>query len=210
MMKLLISFIAIATLIGASLWAIIYPLPPHRLSKVVAKFALILGLAILIMGGYAGTARADVTHLKEADQWIYQSQTVLSDESGFDWQVTALKLMNGQMDGTDRGLLLRLANTSENIQLDAVKPLVITTQIGKPLAATNVTRQQYIGDLPDPNVGQYDIQPLLAKLGETNSIQLQIPTRQNRPIALSIPTDVLEEWTTVGRCSYLICDTDNP
>ncbi len=49
-MKLLISFIALSSLIGASLWAIAYPIGPHRFSRALAKFALVLGLIILILG----------------------------------------------------------------------------------------------------------------------------------------------------------------
>jgi hypothetical protein len=49
-MKLLISFVAMTALIGASLWTIIYPIGPHRFSRALAKLALVLGLIILIMG----------------------------------------------------------------------------------------------------------------------------------------------------------------
>ncbi|MGB7088272.1 MAG: hypothetical protein WBD47_22135 [Phormidesmis sp.] len=91
MMKLLISFAAMAALIGSSLWAIVRPVPPHRLSKTLAKIALLLGLALLIMGWYASPVLAKIDYLKEADQWVYQSQEVLSDTSGTPWEVTAIK-----------------------------------------------------------------------------------------------------------------------
>jgi hypothetical protein len=52
-MKQLISLVAMTALIGASLWALIYPIGPHRFSRTLAKLALILGLIILIMGWLA-------------------------------------------------------------------------------------------------------------------------------------------------------------
>ncbi|MEN8447402.1 MAG: DUF3122 domain-containing protein [Cyanobacteria bacterium J06555_13] len=209
-MKLLISFFAMTALIRSSLWAMVRPTPPYRLSKTLAKVALLLGLAILIMGWYARPALAAIEYLKEADQWIYQAQEMLLDTADTPWEVTVVK----PMDEGNKGVSLQLVTQSPTVQLDAAAPLILTTNLGKQLTAPNITPQQFIGSLPDVNVAQYDIQPLLPQLKEMHfssaasepTLQLELATKKNGAITLMIPSEVIEEWTTVGSCDYIMCD----
>jgi len=200
-MKLLMSFVAMATLIGASLWAIVAPVPPYRLSKVLAKVALILGLALLLMGWFTTPALANVHFLKEADQWVYQSQSTLSDTVGGVWEVTVLK----PMDEANRTVSLRLETENPGVQLDAAQPLVAVTNKGQEILSNNITSQQFIGSLPDPNVGQYDVRALLAQVKDAQTLRLQLPTQQEPPVTLLIPSELLDEWIVVGSCDYIMC-----
>ena len=170
-------------------------------SKKLLNLALLLALIIVLIGWLATpVAVADVRFLKEASQWIYQSQMEFFDECNNAWDVTALKQMEG-----DRGFYLRLVTESPGVQLDAVQPLVITTDTGQQFSVPNVTRQQFMGELPDANIGQYDIQSLLYKVGKAQSLQLQLPTRSRSLIVLSVPSKALEEWFIVGSCEYIVC-----
>ncbi|WP_038019296.1 DUF3122 domain-containing protein [Synechococcus sp. PCC 7335] len=200
-MKLLISFVALSVVVGLGWRIIAYPASMHYFYKKPLKLALLLALILVLIGWFATpVAVAEVSFLKEANQWIYQSQVELLDEYNHAWEVTALKQMEG-----DRGFYLRLVTVSPSVQLDAVQPLVVTTDTGEQFSVPNVTRQQFMGALPDPNVGQYDIQSLLYKAKKARSLQLQLPTRAGSPIVLSVPSDALEEWSIVGTCEYLVC-----
>lgn len=79
-MKQFLSFLALTMLLFASFWAIIHPWSSHRVSKLLAKIALVLGLTLLLMGWWtAPAALGKVQFLKEADQWIYQAEQTLPD-----------------------------------------------------------------------------------------------------------------------------------
>ncbi|MEM8808507.1 MAG: DUF3122 domain-containing protein, partial [Cyanobacteria bacterium P01_G01_bin.38] len=99
----------------------------------------------------------------------------------------------------------RLITPSQRIYLDAARPLVLNTASGKQFTAPNRTRQYFIGALPEPNVGQYDIQALLPQLKDERTLQLQLPTQGETPITLFVSSKVLDEWIAVGACQYLIC-----
>lgn len=202
-MKLLFSLIALVMLIFASLWAIIHPWVPHKLSKTLAKLALILGIAVLLMGWWTPPAAlGDVHFSQEADQWLYQSRHPLVDTAGNQWDITALK----QMDRGEKGFYLQVMTASPRVQLDAAKSLQLTTAADEQLDAPNLTRQLFIGELPASNIAQYDIRSLLPKLKETPSLTLTLPTKgEAEPITLFIPADVLDEWVSVGSCGFLIC-----
>lgn len=212
-MRTLLSFLALTMLIFSSLWAIIHPFISPQLSRRLAKLALILGLLLLLGWWTTPVAAADIHFLKEADQWVYQSQQMLFDTDENAWEVTAFK----QMDEGSKEVYLRLAALSNPtadalfesapvVQLDAAAPLVLITDSGEHLAATNVTRQQFMGALPDSDMGQYEVRSLMPQLKTARSLQLQLPTKADSPpVTIDIPSETLEEWTTVGACDYVMC-----
>ncbi|MEO0770060.1 MAG: DUF3122 domain-containing protein [Cyanobacteria bacterium J06649_4] len=216
-MRILLSFLALTMLLFSSLWAIIHPWASHRLSKALAKLALILGLTLLLGWWTTPAAGADINFLKEADQWVYQSQQVLLDTDRNAWEVRALK----QMEEGNKNVYLRVTAQSTHpvdslfesgptAALDAVAPLVLTTSSGESLTATNVTRQQFVGALPEPSVGQYDVRSLLPQLRMAQTVQLHLPTREeNRSITINVSSEALEEWLTVGACDYIMCTQKN-
>jgi hypothetical protein len=197
-MKQLIAF----PLIRAVAQEIIHRLTPHHIAKTQAKRLLIMGLACLLIGWWTTPiALAKVQFLQEADQWIYQAQHTVPDTDGRRWEVTALK----QMEADSQGFYLRLIPQSITVHFDTTRPLLLKTASGKQLTASNVTRQYFTDALPVPNIGQYDIQPLLPQLQAERSLQLQLPGTMERTITISITSDILAEWTTVGACVYLMC-----
>ena len=201
-MKQPFSFVAITPVISAAAWSTLHIKTQRYLAKNLAKLVLIIGLSLLLVGGWCTpVALAKVQFLKRADQWVYQAQHVLIDTDNHIWEVSALK----PMEKGSRGVYLQLVTQSQSIHLDASQPLILNTASGTQLSAPNMTRQYFIGALPEPNVGHYDIQALLPQLKDEHSLQLQLPTQQATPVTLSISSDILEEWITVGACQYLIC-----
>lgn len=177
--------------------------PEKRSSQLMVKLLVILVLTLMLMGLWAApVALAKVQFLKEADRWLYQSQQVLTDTRGYPWDVTLLK----PMEKEKQGIFLWFATQSDSVQLDAAQPLGIETGSGKQLSASNLTPQYFMGELPDPNVGQYDIAPVLPQLQQETSLTLKLPTQTGESVTLLVPTDVLDEWLNVGTCEYLICD----
>ncbi|MEM7770271.1 MAG: DUF3122 domain-containing protein [Cyanobacteria bacterium P01_A01_bin.37] len=200
-MNPLISIVAIATLISAGIWTLTYVATHHRFSKTLAKILLILGLVLLLFGWWSPVASATLHFSKEANQWVYQAQHVLSDADGSLWEVTVLKPMKED----PQGISLWLITQSSSIHLDPLTALTLTTDSGKQFTAPNITRKHFIGELPAQHMGHYDIQALLPDLKDGRSLQLQIPTQSETPITLEISSDVLDEWIDVGTCAYLLC-----
>ncbi len=197
--NLLIAFMIFAAL----LWVAVLRSPQYWFLSRVVQLFLLTGLALLLMGWwFTPVAAADMQFFKAADQWIYQAQQQLSDTHGNRWEVTALK----QMQEDNPGVYLRFFTASQNVELDAAQPLRLKTPMGEQLTATNITRQYFVGELPAPNLAQFDIQPLIQQLKDEASLQVTLPSRQGPDVTLSIPSNVLEEWTAVGSCQYLMCD----
>ncbi|MBE9070970.1 DUF3122 domain-containing protein [Leptolyngbya cf. ectocarpi LEGE 11479] len=170
--------------------------------QTVTKLLAILGLILLLMLLWsAPVAIANVQFLKEADQWVYQSQQTLTDTIGNHWEVTALKPM--AQDSED--VYLWLTTQSDSVYLDAAQPLIIETDLGQKLSVPNLTQRHFMGELPAPNVSQYDIHTLIPYIQDVQSLQLQLPTKTENPVRLSIPPNVLEEWLIIGTCKGLIC-----
>lgn len=171
-------------------------------TQTVIKLLTILGLTLLLMLLWSTpVALAKVQFLKEADQWIYQSQQTLTDTMGNRWDVTVIK----PIEQNSQGVFLWLTTQADNIRLDSTQPLIVKTNSGQKLSASNLTRQHFIGELPAPNMAQYDIRPLLPSLQETYSLELQLSTKTMDQVNILVPHDLLDEWLNVGTCQNLIC-----
>ena len=212
-MKVLLSLLSLSMLIFASLWTLVRQTLAGPIPKRLAQLALLLGLMILLMGGCISSAQAayapvygpthliELTFQKEADLWVYQAQDQLSDMDGRLWDVKVAKSMEPGIEGVYLWLITR----SPQVQLDAAQPLQLILNSAQQLKATNVTAQFFRGELPAHNLGQYDIQAVLPQLEQARSLQLQIPTTNDQPITLSVPSETVSEWATVGGCNYLLC-----
>lgn len=71
--------------------------------------------------------------------------------------------------------------------------------MGKTLTA-NDTSSTIFTDLaaPEPNVGQYNLQPLLAQLQAEIALELTIAAIDSEAINLSVPSSFVEEWQTIS------------
>lgn len=176
---------------------------PRRYLTAAIRLVLLVGLSLLLMGWwFVPAAAAEIQFFKAADQWIYQAQQQLTDTGGTQWEVTVLK----QTQADSPGVYLRFFTSSSSVDLDAAQPLRLKTPAGEQLTAANITRQYFMGELPAPNLAQFDIQPLMQQLKDEVSLRVTLPSRQGPDVTLPIPPEALEEWTAVGSCQYLICD----
>ncbi|MEG4294935.1 DUF3122 domain-containing protein [Microcoleus sp. C2C3] len=79
------------------------------------------------------------------------------------------------------------------------QPLTLTDSLGKTLTATEASSDILTESaLPEPNVGQYDLQPLLPQLQVEIPLKLSLPTIGGEPVSLSVPPSLVEEWQAVG------------
>ena len=176
--------------------------PHSSFSQTITRLLIIFGVSLLLLLLWSTpVALAKVQFLQEADQWVYQSQQKLTDAMSNHWTVTVIKPM-GQ---DSQGVYLWVTTQANSVYLDAAQPLAIETNLGQKLSAPNLTQQHFVGELPAPNVGKYSIHTLFPYIQDAKSLQLQIPTKTENPVSLSIPSDVLEEWLNVGTCKGLIC-----
>ncbi|MCW6053830.1 DUF3122 domain-containing protein [Lyngbya sp. CCAP 1446/10] len=168
--------------------------------KIFPQFLLLVTLVSIVFLGL-GTftnlhAAAAITQLQEAPgQMVYQSRQTLQDQHGNNWQVIAFKRVtpNGKASFD-----LRLVGFPGVVAIDRSKPLSLTNSLGKILTADD-TSSYIFTDLsaPEPNVGQYDIQPLLSQLQVEIPLMLILSAIDGETIHLSVPPSFVQEWLTL-------------
>lgn len=155
--------------------------------------AVLLGLGML----NPPSAAAAIRHLEEApEQIVYQSRQTLKDQHGNGWQAVAFKRIrpNGQSS-----FELRLVGFPGVVEIDHAQPLTLTNSLGKTLTATDVSSNIFTeAAKPEPNVGQYDLQPLLPQLQMEIPLELTLPTLSGEAVSLSVSPLLIEEWQTVA------------
>ena len=172
----------------------------YIIRKTLAQFLLLASLALTVFSGLGiGTtpdAVAAIRQLEEAPgQMVYQSRQTLKDQHGSSWQAIAFKRVSP--DGKT-SLELRLVGFPGVVEIDRSKPLLLTNSIGEVLTA-NDNSSIIFSDLsvPESNVGEYDLQPLLAQLQPEVSLSLTLPTIGGESIQLSVPPSFVQEWQTL-------------
>lgn len=156
----------------------------------IAVFALI-GLGVLD----APSASAAIRQLEEApNQMVYQSRQPLKDQHGNTWQTIAFKRV--RPDGNS-SFELRLVGFPDMVAIDHSQPLTLTSSLGKTLTAAD-TSSNIFKEGSQPNVGQYDLQPLLSVLQAEIPLKLALPTTKGDAISLSVPSSLVQEWQTVA------------
>ena len=156
----------------------------------IAIFALI-GLGILD----APSASAAIRQLEESpNQMVYQSRQSLQDQHGNTWQTVAFKRI--RPDGNS-SFELRLVGFPNMVAIDHAQSLTLTNSLGKTLIATD-TSSNIFKEGSQPNIGQYDLQPLLSELQAEIPLQLSLPTVKGEAIRLSVPPSLVAEWQTVA------------
>jgi hypothetical protein len=153
----------------------------------------LLGLGIL----HPPSAAATIRQLEEAPgQIVYQSRQTLRDGHGNSWQAIAFKRIrpNGQ-----NSFELRLVGFPGVVEIDRSQPLTLTNSLGKTLTATDVSSHIFTAATkPEPNVGQYDLQPLLPQLEMEIPLKLTLPTTSGEAVSLSISPLLIAEWQAVA------------
>ena len=160
------------------------------LISAIAIFALI-GLGVLDMP----SASAAIRQLEEApNQMVYQSRQSLYVQHGNTWQTVAFK--RSRPDGNS-SFELRLVGFPDLVAINHTQPLTLTNSLGKTLTATD-TSSNIFKEGVQANVGQYDLQPLLADLQAEIPLKISLSTLKGDAISLSVPPALVAEWQTVA------------
>jgi hypothetical protein len=160
------------------------------LISAITIFALI-GLGVLDMP----SASAAIRQIEEApNQMVYQSRQSLKDQHGNTWQTVAFK--RSRPDGNS-SFELRLVGFPDLVAINHTQPLTLTNSLGKTLTATD-TSSNIFKDGVQANVGQYDLQPLLADLQAEIPLKISLSTLKGDAISLSVPPALVAEWQTVA------------
>jgi hypothetical protein len=141
-------------------------------------------------------AMAAIRQLEEAPgQVVYQSRQTLRDQHNHSWQAIAFKRI--LPDGS-QVLDLRLVGFPGVAEIDRAQPLRLTNSLGKTLTAEDASRAIFTdATAPEPQVGQYDLAPIIGELQATMPWQLRVPTTQGEPVELLISPTLIQEWQTL-------------
>ena len=116
----------------------------------------------------------------------YHARDSLKDRWGNTWQV----LLFPDKQSATTIYYLRLVGFPGTNSFIHPQSLEILTSQGKILTAID----SYSESAPAPNVGQYDLTPVIDRIPYKGSLKLSVPLAQNRELALKIPSEVLTEW----------------
>jgi hypothetical protein len=154
---------------------------------------VLLGLGMLKLPN----ATAAIRQLEEAPgQIVYQSRQTLKDQHGNGWQTIAFKRI--RPDGKI-SFELRLVGFPGGVEIDRAHPLTLTNFRGNTLVAADTTNDIFTErNHLEPNVGQYDLQPLLPQIQSEIPLTLTLPTLQGEAIRLLVSPALVQEWQTVA------------
>lgn len=161
---------------------------------------LLLSLGVFLMSGVligSAPAIAAIRQLEEAPgQVVYQSRQTLIDPHGMSWQAIAFKRI--RPDGSSQ-FYLRLVGFPGTGVIDRSQPLTLRSSLGQTLMATDASQQIFTDNrTPEPNVGQYDLQPLLPELQAELPWRLSLPMLDTDPLTLRVSPKLVQEWQTVA------------
>jgi len=164
---------------------------------------LVLGLIVLISTWawvWTDVAIAAIRQLEEAPgQMVYQSRHTLTDQHGMGWQAIAFKRI--RPDGSSQ-VYLRLVGFPGTAAIDRTQPLTFRSSMGQTLSAADASRQIFTdANAPEPNVGQYDLQPLLSQLQAELPWHMDLPTQDGSSLTLQLPPALVQEWQTLANYS---------
>lgn len=142
-------------------------------------------------------AVSNIRGLKEGTgQMVYQSRQPLKDQYGNNWQAIAFKRI--RKDGKT-SFFLRLVGFPKVAEIDRSQPLTLTDSLGKILTATDSSNDIFTDSFePQPNVGQYNLQPILSQLQAEIPLELSLPIVGDETLSLSVPSAFVKEWQMIG------------
>lgn len=169
----------------------------HIFSWLLLLGLLVLSLSLVLGILTAASAAAAIRQLEEAPgQLVYQSRQTLKDQHGNSWQAIAFKRI--RPDGKT-SFSLRLVGFPGMVEIDRAQPLSVTNSLGKTLTAADDSSHIFTESaVPEPHVGQYDLQPLLPQLQAEIPLKLTLPTIGDEAINLSVSPSFVQEWKTLA------------
>ncbi len=162
------------------------------IQPIVSRLLRIVGLLLfLLLGQMALTQQPAVAVLRQHQDapgiMRYHSQESLRDGAGNAWQVVLFKQITS---GEPTLFNLRLVGFPGVTELTHPQPLEIITARGHILIAAD----EFAGGAPAPNVGQYNLTDILAKLQVNDSLTLSVPLKGEQTLSLKIPQSLVKEW----------------
>ena len=174
--------------------------------KSVLRFigsTVILGMLVLLLtiNLVIAPAQAAIRQLEEApgqtvyQAEVYQSRQTLKDQQGNSWQ--AIAFQRTLPDRAD-SIYLRLAGFPGTANLDHSRPLTLIDSMEKTFTAADVSHDMFMDQTQmDPDVGEYDLQPILMQLEAAIPLRLILPNLDQSEIILNVSPDVVEEWRSL-------------
>jgi hypothetical protein len=161
-------------------------------------FILIPGILSLVIniGVMVHPAQAAIRQLEESPgQIVYQSRQTLKDQQENSWQAIAFRRV--KPDGT-AGIYLRLVAFPGVVEVDRTRPLKLINSLGKTWTANDASQQIFTDSAtPEPNVAQYDLQPILMHLDPAVPLRLEIPEPGQSSIKLNVSPALIQEWQSL-------------
>lgn len=169
----------------------------YLLRSILVSFILVSSIAVLLSSySVVMPASAAIGQLEEAPgQMLYQSRTSLRDGESNTWQAIAFKRV--RPDGSDV-FYLRLVGFPDTASIDRLEPLELTTSLAQTLTASDASANIFSDSSPEPNVGQYDLQPVLSQLRAEVPLKLRLPCVDGSVVELTVPPSAIQEWQDVA------------
>lgn len=171
-----------------------------HIRKTLSWLLLVGALVLLIlfgMGRFAAPPAAALISQQEegTNQILYQSRQTLKDLNGMNWQAIAFQRIRPNGEAT---VNLRLVGFPGGVELEHPHPLAISTSMGQTFTAADVSSKINTDTPAGPNIGQYDLQPILPQLSDVMPVRLSLPTTDGSVVALNVSPDAIQEWQTVA------------
>ncbi|MEM9448863.1 MAG: DUF3122 domain-containing protein [Cyanobacteria bacterium P01_E01_bin.6] len=157
---------------------------------------VLCGVFILNIVSYSAPALADIQTIEEAPgQILYQSRHTLQDQHGDRWQIIAFNRL--RPDGRT-SFYLRLVSFPGVAEINRSKSITLTTSLGQSLVAADASSKIFTDEsTPEPNVGQYDLQPIVSQLSEVVPLQITLPLLNKSDSLLPISPAMIQKWKTI-------------
>ncbi len=173
---------------------------PIRRLMTIGLAMVLCGLALMTAFGSMPVAEAAMRQLEERPgQVVYQSRQSLTDQQGDRWQVIAFNRVRA--DGST-SFDVRLVTFPGQAVIDRTRPITLTDSLGNVLTAADASEHIFTdAAAPEPHIGQYNLQPIMAQLPAAIPLQLTIPQRDRADAVLVIAPALIQEWQTVAAYS---------
>jgi hypothetical protein len=152
-------------------------------------------LTVTLWLGLMPIAQANVHVYRERPgQVTVRSRLSLRDFSDRAWQAIAFKRTQGN---TLQGYYLRLVGFPGAVEVDRQKTASFIAPTGQSWQLQWAVDPQ--AKMLPPNVGQFDLAPLLTELSQALPLEVQLPLVGTDPAEMAIAPFIVEEWLQVKR-----------
>ncbi|MEO1070601.1 MAG: DUF3122 domain-containing protein [Cyanobacteria bacterium J06638_6] len=169
----------------------------YHLRRTLSLLAATALVGVCILGFLLATspALAAIRQLEEAPgQIVYQSRRSLADQRGDRWRAIAF---NRIRPDASTSFDLRLVGFPGTAAIDRDRPLTLISSLGQSVTARDASSQIFTA-APEPHIGQYDLQPVVAQLPAAIPMQLVLPMLDQEDAVFSLSPALIQEWKVVA------------